>query len=104
MHVDFGRTAADYARHRAGFPEQLFERLAARGIGRAGQRSIQRLVTDLITTVQASQWAFSTHSAKDIRGAFWLLLRISHSSSFLHSFYCQLDNDFRGRLGKITLG
>ncbi len=38
MHVDFGRTAADYARHRAGFPEQLFERLAARGIGRAGQR------------------------------------------------------------------
>ena len=38
MHVDFGRTAADYARHRAGFPEQLFERLAARGIGGAGQR------------------------------------------------------------------
>jgi len=38
MHVDFGRTAADYARHRAGFPEQLFERLAARGIGRTGQR------------------------------------------------------------------
>ncbi len=37
MHVDFGRTAADYARHRAGFPEELFERLAARGIGRAGQ-------------------------------------------------------------------
>ena len=38
MQVDFGRTAADYARHRAGFPEELFERLAARGIGRAGQR------------------------------------------------------------------
>ncbi len=38
MRVDFGRTAADYARHRAGFPEALFERLAARGIGRAGQR------------------------------------------------------------------
>ncbi len=38
MHVDFGRTAEDYARHRAGFPEELFERLAARGIGRPGQR------------------------------------------------------------------
>ena len=38
MQVDFGRTAADYARHRAGFPEELFERLVARGIGRAGQR------------------------------------------------------------------
>ncbi len=38
MHVDFGRTAEDYARHRAGFPEPLFERLAALGIGRAGQR------------------------------------------------------------------
>jgi SAM-dependent methyltransferase len=38
MQVDFGRTAADYARHRAGFPEALFERLAARGIGHPGQR------------------------------------------------------------------
>ncbi len=38
MQVDFGRTAADYARHRAGFPEELFERLAARGIGCPGQR------------------------------------------------------------------
>ena len=28
MPVDFGRTASDYARHRAGFPEALFERLA----------------------------------------------------------------------------
>ncbi len=38
MQVDFGRTAEDYARYRAGFPEALFERLADRGIGRAGQR------------------------------------------------------------------
>jgi len=38
MKVDFGRTAEDYARHRAGFPEQLFERLAAHGIGVDGQR------------------------------------------------------------------
>ncbi len=32
MEVDFGRTAADYARYRAPFPEGLFERLEARGI------------------------------------------------------------------------
>jgi SAM-dependent methyltransferase len=36
--VDFGKTAQDYGRHRAGFPEALFERLAAFGIGRRGQR------------------------------------------------------------------
>ena len=34
---DFGRTAADYGRHRAGFPDSLFERLHARGIGLPGQ-------------------------------------------------------------------
>jgi SAM-dependent methyltransferase len=41
---DFGRTAADYGRFRAGFPDSFFERLAARGIGTALQR-----VTDLGT-------------------------------------------------------
>ena len=35
--VDFGRTAEDYAAHRAGFPKELFDRLAAMGIGRSGQ-------------------------------------------------------------------
>ena len=38
MEVDFGKTAADYARHRAGFPPALFERLAGRGIGLPTQR------------------------------------------------------------------
>lgn len=38
MPVDFGRTATDYARHRAGFPEALFERLAQSGVVAAGQR------------------------------------------------------------------
>ena len=38
MEVDFGKTAADYRRHRAGFPERLFDRLAGFGIGGAGQR------------------------------------------------------------------
>ena len=36
--VDFGRTAEDYANHRVGFPKRLFDRLAAMGIGRSGQR------------------------------------------------------------------
>ncbi|MDB5799862.1 MAG: SAM-dependent methyltransferase [Rhodocyclales bacterium] len=35
--IDFGRTAADYRRHRAGFPEELFARLALYGIGIDGQ-------------------------------------------------------------------
>jgi hypothetical protein len=34
--ADFARTASDYARHRAGFPPGLLDRLAARGIARAG--------------------------------------------------------------------
>jgi SAM-dependent methyltransferase len=34
---DFGRAAGDYARHRAGFPDSLWERLAPFGIGRTGQ-------------------------------------------------------------------
>lgn len=35
---DFARAASDYARHRAGFPDELLDRLAARGIARAGAR------------------------------------------------------------------
>ena len=33
MRPDFGRTAQDYAEHRAGIPESFFERVAARGDG-----------------------------------------------------------------------
>jgi SAM-dependent methyltransferase len=40
MTVDFGRTAADYAAYRAGFPAELFARLAAMGVGRSGQRAV----------------------------------------------------------------
>jgi SAM-dependent methyltransferase len=36
--MDFGRTAKDYGRHRAGFPPDFFARIAPRGIGVAGQR------------------------------------------------------------------
>jgi SAM-dependent methyltransferase len=35
---DFGKTAADYARFRAGFPSELFDRLREKRIGLAGQR------------------------------------------------------------------
>ncbi len=38
--VDFGRTAGDYARHRAGFPQAFFDLLAARGWAGAGQMAV----------------------------------------------------------------
>jgi SAM-dependent methyltransferase len=36
--VRFGRTAEDYRRHRAGFPDAFFERIAGFGVGVPGQR------------------------------------------------------------------
>ncbi|HEY8102683.1 MAG TPA: class I SAM-dependent methyltransferase [Burkholderiaceae bacterium] len=36
--VDFGKTALDYRKHRAGFPEDYFARIAPYGIGIEGQR------------------------------------------------------------------
>lgn len=36
--VDFGKTARDYGRYRAGFPETFFDRLSAFGVGQSGQR------------------------------------------------------------------
>lgn len=38
MTVRFGLTADDYRRYRAGYPEELFERLRSRGFGASGQR------------------------------------------------------------------
>lgn len=38
MKIDFGKTAQDYGRHRAGFPDALFDRLATFGVGVRGQR------------------------------------------------------------------
>ena len=37
MKVDFDRTAQDYGKHRVGFPDSLFRRLADKGIGTRGQ-------------------------------------------------------------------
>ncbi|HET7143063.1 MAG TPA: class I SAM-dependent methyltransferase [Anaerolineales bacterium] len=36
MNVNFGLTADDYAKHRAGFPDELFERVFSQGIVKAG--------------------------------------------------------------------
>jgi SAM-dependent methyltransferase len=36
--TNFGAAASDYATHRAGFPESLFDRLAALGLGVSGER------------------------------------------------------------------
>ncbi|MFY9720130.1 MAG: methyltransferase domain-containing protein [Candidatus Cybelea sp.] len=38
--VDFGKTATDYGRYRAGFPNALFDRLLALGVGRAGSAAL----------------------------------------------------------------
>lgn len=38
--ADFGNTAEDYARHRAGYPDWLFERLMRRGLARPGMRAL----------------------------------------------------------------
>ena len=40
MAIDFGRTADDYVRHRAGFPEAFFERIFQDGTARAGQQAL----------------------------------------------------------------
>src|SRR6058998_565110 len=38
--ADFSKTADDYARHRAGYPDWLFERLMRRGLARPGMRAL----------------------------------------------------------------
>jgi len=40
LRADFGKTASDYGRHRAGFPDEFFERLQTAGILRAGMRAL----------------------------------------------------------------
>ena len=40
LRADFGRTAGDYGRHRAGFPDEFFERLKAAGILRRGMHAL----------------------------------------------------------------
>jgi SAM-dependent methyltransferase len=40
LRADFGKTASDYGRHRAGFPDEFFERLQTNGILRAGMHAL----------------------------------------------------------------
>lgn len=40
LRADFGRTAADYGKHRAGFPAAFFDRLIAMGIVGPGMRTL----------------------------------------------------------------
>jgi len=54
LRPDFGATARDYGRHRAGFPDSLFARLRAHGVGQAGQ-----LVVDLGTGTGALARGFA---------------------------------------------
>jgi ubiquinone/menaquinone biosynthesis C-methylase UbiE len=56
---DFGRAALDYARHRAGFPVELLDRLAARGIARPGAR-----VVDLGTGTGSLARMFAQHGCE----------------------------------------
>jgi ubiquinone/menaquinone biosynthesis C-methylase UbiE len=56
---DFARTADDYARHRAGFPQELLDRLAARGFARAGTR-----VVDLGTGTGSLARLFARHGCE----------------------------------------
>ena len=59
MRIDFGRTAADYAAYRAGFPDALFSRLETLGVGLAGQR-----VLDLGTGTGALARGFARAGCK----------------------------------------
>jgi SAM-dependent methyltransferase len=59
---DFARTADDYARHRAGFPPELLDRLAAWGIAGAGAR-----VVDLGTGTGSLARLFARHGC-DVTG------------------------------------
>jgi SAM-dependent methyltransferase len=59
LKVDFGLTARDYAEHRAGFPDSLFQRLAEQGIGTPGQ-----VVADLGTGTGTLARGFALRGCK----------------------------------------
>jgi SAM-dependent methyltransferase len=61
LKVDFGLTARDYAVHRAGFPDSLFQRLKQRGIGLPGQ-----VVVDLGTGTGTLARGFALKNCKVI--------------------------------------
>lgn len=61
MNIDFGLTATDYAQHRAGFPDSLFDQLLGRGIGLSSQT-----VVDLGTGTGTLARGFAARGCKVI--------------------------------------
>ncbi len=61
MKLDFGLTASDYAKHRAGFPDSLFDRLRTLGIGVDDQ-----IVVDLGTGTGALARGFARRGCRVI--------------------------------------
>jgi SAM-dependent methyltransferase len=61
LKVDFGLTARDYAAHRVGFPDSLFQRLSERDIGLPGQ-----VVVDLGTGTGTLARGFALRGCKVI--------------------------------------
>ena len=56
MAIDFGKTAADYAKHRVGFPDRFFDRLFSDRIVAKGDRVLD-LGTGTGTIARGSQSA-----------------------------------------------
>ncbi|HTJ41901.1 MAG TPA: methyltransferase domain-containing protein [Kofleriaceae bacterium] len=81
--IDFGKAAADYARHRQGFPPRFYDALAARRIGLPGQRivdlgtgtgTVARALADrgaIVTGVDVSESLLAQAKALDPRPT-WL--------------------------------
>lgn len=61
MKIDFGLTAKDYAKHRAGFPDSIYEHLAAFQVGGQGQ-----LILDLGTGTGTLARGFAARSCRVI--------------------------------------
>jgi hypothetical protein len=61
--IDFGRTASDYGRYRAGFPDQLYRRLESFGVGVAGSACL--------TSAQAQDFSAAASPARDAASRDW---------------------------------
>lgn len=73
MDPDFGATADDYARHRAGFPASLFECLAADGlaieyrVGHAERTGLPSAAFDVVAAGQCWHWFDRAEAAAEAR-------------------------------------
>jgi hypothetical protein len=62
--IDFGKTADDYGRYRAGFPAELYRRLEKLGVGLKGQR--------LLTSGPALDISAAASRARDAASRGWI--------------------------------